>query len=371
MNDSLFVHSWSRFLETHLNDWRSLHQQLDAAPDLSPEWYQALLESRNIPHDDIRVFTAHDTAGIAVVLPYHIRTTPFSNLYARVFEPLSNLHCFHNGILSRLSDDRTNEALRTFLMSDKCKWDLIKIGNVSKDSMLSNLFTILHNQSRLPVIQQPGKTPPFLTIDTSWEKYLENKSSSFRYNLRRKRRKLESHGEISIEFITSDDDFDQTYQIICDIEDTSWKREAGTAITSRTFEQQFYKTVLRKFLADGKLLITLLRLSGKAIAYDISAISGNVAYCMKTSFDQAYSSESPGTTLRTELLEKLFDSGILEYDFLGAGESYKLGWSSGVRETAHFTAYNRTARGRLATIRTRLASTLYRQKDQAQPASST
>lgn len=353
MTESTFVKSWGDFLATHLDEWQALAANLDAAPDLGPLWANALVSVHRVPRKEISVFAAADSAGLALVYPFRLRRMSLPHFHSTMMEPLTNIYCIRSNILSRLSANETLQAIQKLSRQIK-SWDIFSINNISVGTEFDSIWSKFKHNGCYRTSTTPGNSPPYLTISGNWEDYLGGKSTNFRYNLRRKRRKLEACGDVEIEFVTSDEDFVRVYEQICKIEKHSWKATEGSAITSRAWESDFYGNILPPLLANGQAIVTLLRVSGKAVAHDISAVGGKTAYCLKTSFDDSYSAESPGMVLRTELLSRLFDQRLTEYDFLGAGESYKLGWSSGVRDTFDAIAYNRSWRGAFAAARNRV-----------------
>ena len=50
----------------------------------------------------------------------------------------------------------------------------------------------------------------------------------------------------------------------------------------------------------------------------------NRYYMLKTSYDQAYSEQSPGVVLREHVVRHLYETGCGEHDFLGDDEPWKM-----------------------------------------------
>lgn len=201
-----------------------------------------------------------------------------------------------------------------------------------------------------------GLTPPYLQISGTWEDFLQSKSGNFRSNLKRKPRRLAQLGSLDLQFLTEPAQMPAFLDAMREIEESSWKSDAGSAITSRAWEWAFYRQLVQRLAPRGGLLCTLLSVDSRAAAYDLSVVAHGVASCLKTSFDSRWSEGSPGLVLRAALMERIFRDGFREYDFLGANERYKLEWSETVRVHSRVRIYNpHGARGwllqRLAKLR--------------------
>ena len=68
---------------------------------------------------------------------------------------------------------------------------------------------------------------------------------------------------------------------------------------------------------------------------------------MKTSFDQEFATLSPGGYVIDASVERAFDLGAKEFDFLGDAAPHKLAWTSTTRKHGDFFLFGRTWKGRI------------------------
>jgi CelD/BcsL family acetyltransferase involved in cellulose biosynthesis len=216
----------------------------------------------------------------------------------------------------------------------------MEIRRLPRGSAVSNALHAYAKQAGAHVEEVSGLTPPYLTITNTWEEFLQGKSGNFRSNLKRKPKRLAQLGSVELTFLAEPAQMPAFLDAMREIEESSWKSDAGSAITSRAWEWAFYRELVQRLAPRAGLLCTLLTVDGRAAAYDLSVLSPGVASCLKTSFDSRWSEGSPGLVLRAALMERVFRDGFREYDFLGANERYKLEWSETVRAHTQLRIYN-------------------------------
>ena len=355
MSTAVYNSVWPEFIEQYLTAWELLHKSVGGSPDLSPSWHRALLIGQNISVDELFVLYSQDGNNLSLVLPYRIRDVSGFGIRYRIGGPLQNEYCMHSGVLSSMSIAAVSNVLIEGLdMSDR--WDIWEVNSLAKSSDSDDCWNAFREKNQLRGLRTPAATSPFLRPVGGWAGFLSSKSSNFRYNLRRKRRKLEKLGKLRIEFVTDAANFAGTFESICAIERRSWKQAAGSAITSpsRPWELEFYRCLLPALLERDQAIITFLYLDDRPVAHDISSRTSTRGFCLKTSFVAELASASPGIVLREALVEHLFSGGASEYDFLGGGERYKLEWATGTRPAFDVSLYGRTTAGTTAFWKRRL-----------------
>ena len=328
MLESRFV-PWSAL---DRSDWRRLFASIDAAPDLSVEWAESLIEAHKIPIDQVLVLQLSDRGGaVRAVIPLRLDQRKAMGLPVVSVSLLNNIFSLHLGALSDLDSQECIRALFDALSSRRGGWSTLAFDGVVAGSDLARAVEAEVSTRGLKLESSEGSASPYLKIDGDWDGFLRGKSANFRANMKRKLRRLMEAGDIEVCFVTDPAELDKAMRAIRQIETKSWKAEEGTAITDRVWEQDFYQALVSKFGKKGQLLITLVKRGSVPLAFDLTLIGGGKGYCLKTSFDAEFAELSAGAVLRTELMKRIFSLGLDEYDFLGKSERYKLEWSETTR----------------------------------------
>ena len=327
MLESRFV-PWSAVDRSDRSDWRRLFDSINAAPDLSVEWAEALVEAHKIPVDQLLVLQLSDHGGpVRALIPLRLGQRRVLGLSVVSVALLNNTFSLHLGVLSDLGSQDCIRAMIDALFSRRGSWSTIAFDGVVAGSELARAVEAEVSRRGLMLESSAGGASPYLKINNDWDGFLRGKSANFRANMKRKLRRLMETGEIEICFVTEPPDLDKAMGAIRQIEIGSWKAEEGTAITDRVWEQDFYQALVSKFGNKGQLLITLVTRGSVPLAFDLTLIGAGKGYCLKTSFDARFAELSAGAVLRAELMKKIFSLGLGEYDFLGKSERYKLEWS--------------------------------------------
>jgi CelD/BcsL family acetyltransferase involved in cellulose biosynthesis len=354
------VLAYTDFVARHGDAWRELTQRARAPLDLGPDWADSLIAGHCVDVSTVRVVTLTRGAELVAVLPVTLAWTKVLKLKVLVVAPLINLFSMHQGFLTCEPIGEILPALFEALWAMRPAPVWMELRRMPAGSPLTDAFRAYAQRVGAHTEETAGLTPPYLRITGTWEEFLQSKSGNFRSNLKRKPKRLAQLGSVDLKFLTEPAQMPAFLDAMREIEESSWKSDAGSAITSRAWEWAFYRELVQRVAPRKGLLCTLLTVDGRPAAYDLSTVAHGVASCLKTSFDARWSEGSPGLVLRAALMERIFRDGFSEYDFLGANERYKLEWSETVRAHSRVRIYNpHGARGwllqRLAKLRKRPA----------------
>ncbi len=275
----------------------------------------------------------------------HVRVR---GLRVRMVKPLLSIYALHQEILGQGSAEARVALAIAGLESCGIDWDIVDLNQLSQNGEFHAAWGTAASESGWKIGTSVGKAPPYLAIDCTWDAFLRRQSANFRSNLKRKARKLHEGRRCRIDFIRNPESMEAAFDAVEKVECQSWKADDGTSLMSRPWEMQFYRNLIEIFARNGQAMITLLTLDDEPVAYDMGVDGGRRVYCLKTSFDQRYRDLSPGLVLRAELMRKIFEEGMHEYDFLGDRERYKLEWTDTTRVDVSMTVMNTShLRGRV------------------------
>jgi CelD/BcsL family acetyltransferase involved in cellulose biosynthesis len=143
----------------------------------------------------------------------------------------------------------------------------------------------------------------FAELEQGWSK-------NFRKNLRRSARTLADQGtcELKVHRHIDDSQVEPLLMRAAEIEQRSWKAEAGSTILESEGMAQYYLQQFRWLAQRQELVVVFLELNGQAIAFEIGWLAKSVYHSFKVSYDQRYAPSSPGQLTMHLLLQQLIDS---------------------------------------------------------------
>ncbi|MBI3820928.1 MAG: GNAT family N-acetyltransferase [Planctomycetes bacterium] len=101
---------------------------------------------------------------------------------------------------------------------------------------------------------------------------------------------------------------------------------SGSFVDPRRCE--FYRKLGSTFLNDGLLRFARLEIGGKAVAYQIGVLAGNVYYQLQEGFHADFGDLRVGTALRARVVEALIAEGVRRYDFMEGESQHKAEWGA-------------------------------------------
>ncbi|HEX6420802.1 MAG TPA: GNAT family N-acetyltransferase [Acidimicrobiales bacterium] len=185
---------------------------------------------------------------------------------------------------------------------------------------------------------------PYVDADATWQDYRDTLGGKLRRELRRRRRRLEAQGRVTVTIDGEREGLDELLDECFRIEAIG-RRGRGGAIASDTATASFYREACAWAADHGMLRIARLRLDQRAIAFDLAFEERGRHYLLKTGYDPGFAPLALGLLLRAEMIERAFGTGLRSYEFLGTDEAWKLAWARSVRELVELRAFGPTVSG--------------------------
>lgn len=311
--------------------WNRLADELHATPFDRPGWLSAWWTA--FGDGRLRVFASGQAHPRAVVAMHRTRV----GLYG-----LTNWHSATSGLLA--SDERSLAELGTSLVADRPH--VIGLQFLPADAWPTPELARLLEAAGYRVLLRPLADQSFVTIDGDFESFVAGASRNLRGDVRRRRRRLEEAGALTLDVVDGRHDLDKLLDEGFAVEGSGWKTDAGTAINSSPVTESFYREVAEWAAASGYLRLCYLRLDGRCIAFQYNLVADGILYDLKGGFDPAYERFSPGKVLHAAMLHHSFEHRLRRYEFLGVAERYKLHWATGSRQTVTLRAFAPTVVGR-------------------------
>jgi hypothetical protein len=336
------VLSWPETLRKIGADWSALVRASGANPSLDPRWMDAVLRSHARTREAF-VAAAHEGDALVGVLPFIETSVRLRGLPLKAVDFASNLVSYHPEIVGAPAEQLLEATLAH---AHDGRWDLLRIDNAPDDSPTVQAVRSVAARLRARTLTRPGETSPYIAIESGWDEFLATRSKKFRANVTRAVRRMKEQGETAMQWFGPGDDVEALLRFMLDIEERSWKADAGSAITDRRIEIEYYRCVLPVLREMGALFANVLFIKDVPAAYVLCCNYNGWVGQLKTSFDKSI--QDAGARVIDESVKQAFASGARTYDFLGEASAHKLKWTDRVRTHRGYWLLSRRPLARLA-----------------------
>ncbi len=216
-------------------------------------------------------------------------------------------------------------------------WDTLELRGVPADSFLARELPGMARAERCSVYVREVSRAPWFEVQ-GIEQRIHRR---FRGDMNRLERQL---GGVELERVTA---FDRSaLREVLQLEASSWKGRAGTAIACEGRLVAFYAATARVFARRGQLTIAFLRARGRRIAGCFALEDAETFHLLKIAHDPEYAHYGPGQLLVRETALDAARRGLVRYDLLGHDTAYKMKWTDNVRSHVEIRIYAPSVRGR-------------------------
>ncbi|HWL65742.1 MAG TPA: GNAT family N-acetyltransferase [Actinomycetota bacterium] len=345
MSESITIH---RSIDEISHEWNALAEKLKTEPWMRPAWFRIWQEA--FGRGELEIHTVRDE-GVLRGLVVMERIGSELRSAAATETP-------SHGFLTE--SDSESRLLAQSLLEAADRVNLWPIpahdASILRDGALAAGRSLLSRDI--------GGSP-FVRI-SDWEAYSAGLETKMLRELRRRKRRLDERGDLTLEVTTGRDEWGDLFDECLTLEGRGWKGESGTAIASNIATRTFYRRLCMEASDSDWLVIGSLRLDERLIAFDISLELDERHHLMKTSFDPELARYSPGSQLRYLMLRRAFDLQLQTYEFLGRDDAWKMEWTSEVRPLQHVRTFPGTLRGSAERIAYRVGRVVKRRLARSQ-----
>jgi CelD/BcsL family acetyltransferase involved in cellulose biosynthesis len=335
-----------------LFDWDSAARELNGVwsglitsggfnPSLHPDWLGITLSVWGLSSSASVALVQEEGRCLAIV-PFLLRRRTLAGIPLRCLELCSNVLAYHAEIVAEGDLER---ALRLLLADRRLPaWDALRLSNVTESGVTARAVRAVADGMDCGVSSRRGERSPYLRIESPWESYLKTRPKKLRSNITRCERIMRDAGESGMTWYEAGSDVSSLLNEMLAVESGSWKSGAGIAIAADSPEAAYY-TRLLPWLAQHGMLANVLYVHGKPSAYALCANWGGWIGQLKTSFSAEL--RDAGSRVIQASLERAFERGAREYDFLGDAAFHKLRWTESVRPHEDLWMFAPSLRGKM------------------------
>lgn len=281
------------------------------------------------PRARLKCLTSRDADGqLAAALPLVCERGSFYGFPVRQLVSPTNVHSFRFDLIAADAESAARSIWVT-LAADP-SWDLIKITDVPEGGNAWRLYRMA-SEAGFPTGAWECQRSPYIPLASSYDEMAKDLTPKFKSNLRRRRKKLEARGAISVERVTGGGQLQCRLEECFALERSGWKGRQGSAAGQSRQTHGFYSDLAYRAASEGYLSLYFLKLDGKPIASQYGLIKRGVFSLLLTSYDESFKEFSPSQLLLEEVTKNCIVEGMSEFDFLGCDLEWKLDWSTMAR----------------------------------------
>jgi CelD/BcsL family acetyltransferase involved in cellulose biosynthesis len=240
-----------------------------------------------------------------------------------------------------------NNLLR-YLMTEKAsEWNLLLLDKVASDSQTARYLRSSLDEAASSWQSEMSHEALIIPLNKNWQEYLASQSPRFRKTLRNIVNRMQKLGRLDVRTYQGRTAAAEATEKLFSVSDASWKVADGIAITSSTKRMRFFKELSEGAVTAEGIRIVILEVDGKPVASETQIVDRGIVYALRSDYDERFADSSPGTFLQMEILQELFASSYVEYNFGVGLNPYKTRWTEERRQLMRFRLYNDTLYGRL------------------------
>jgi CelD/BcsL family acetyltransferase involved in cellulose biosynthesis len=324
-------------------EWNALVERTCDEPFFRHEFIRSWLENFK-PQAVLKLLTGRDSGGrLVALLPLIEEPVRLFGILIRQWTSPTNVQ---SARFDLIAEDRAAavDAFFSFLEHQN-GWDLLRITDIPPDGAALK-FQAAARQRGFPLGLYQSHRSVYIPLHSSIELLQAALSGKFRGNLRRRRKLLETRGEISVEHITGGPDMQKQLEECFAIEQSGWKGQHGEPANADPRIHGFYSALAKRSARAGFFSLYRLLLDGRPIAFHYGLSRNGTYSLLMTSYDESLKDCSPGHLLVEEVLKRCIATGHREFDFLGCDLEWKRAWSERSRQHVWLFVFRKNLRGR-------------------------
>ena len=295
---------------------------------------------------ELHVIVVRAGGQIVAIAPLLFERTRMYGMPVRRLRLLQNDHSPRADFIIADYVSQSYHAIWTSLFHERHKWDVMLLSQLPPETPTVEFVKGLATADGCATGMWRSGCSPYLPIAGTEADYFAGLSGKFRQNLRNRMTRLSRLGKPALE-IVSDTSLSEAVGDAIRLEESGWKRDAGTAISTDRQTREFYMRLAARMADRGWLRLMFLNVNGRRIATSYSIEHDHRLFLCKTGYDPEYNTCSPFKLLMHFIVRYAFAEGATEIDLLGDNEPWKEEWTEASRQHSWLFVFSNTNRARL------------------------
>jgi CelD/BcsL family acetyltransferase involved in cellulose biosynthesis len=294
----------------------------------------------------LHVIVVRAGGQIVAIAPLLFERARMYGMPVRRLRLLQNDHSPRSDFIVADYASQCYQAIWTSLFHERHNWDVLLLSQLPPETSTVEFVSGLAAADGCATGLWRSGSSPYLSISGTEADYFANLSSKFRQNLRNRMTRLTRVGKPALEIISESSLSDAVDEAIR-LEESGWKRDAGTAISTDHNVRLFYARLAERMADRGWLRLMFLNVNGHRIATSYSIEHNRRLFLCKTGYDPDYNTCSPFKLLMHFIVRYAFAAGANEIDLLGDSEPWKEEWTEASRPHNWLFVFSDSNRARL------------------------
>jgi CelD/BcsL family acetyltransferase involved in cellulose biosynthesis len=333
-------------------DWNRLCETMPHATVFHRhEWFSAAWQWQRSSH--ALAILVVEAAGVPIgIAPLAITRLPAGGglLAARRLEFLLVPDSQCCDVLAAVDDlPRVTAALASTLRAFAKEWDELRLRLLMRDSPGTSALQGALAAAGLNPVCDARDANPLIDLRGPWQDYYATRTRRLKKGNNLIANHLQKAGTVEVQHLTGRMDAaqaDRLLDTLAAVSARSWKQRTGNTL-DQAGPRAFFTALTRAAAANGWLSVWLLALNSEVIATEYQLCFGGRVHALRSDFDPAYDTLSPGTYLNWKLLEASFGGDYALYLFGPGDNPYKQRWAQDALPLDTLTAWSPSWRGRL------------------------
>ena len=292
--------------------WDALAVQL-GRPFSSPAWTLAWWRHAAPPGAELRVIAVLDGDTVAGIAPFFAEGRRYRLLASDAslgVEPLA----------VPSAEREVIELTAAALTGAEPPPDIVELGGIGSGSPWPRLLHETWPGKRRPAMRRELSLPlPVLELGgRTYEEWFASKSSSFRHQSRRLRRRLVEEGG-QFRLAAGEDELAYGLEAFAALHHARWRSRGGSAVLTPGVEAMLPEAA-RELADDGRLRLWLTEVDGQVIGADVWLAAGGEVSQWLGGFDDAWAQANVSLLSMLSAIEDRFERGDRRID-LGGGRA--------------------------------------------------
>jgi hypothetical protein len=306
-------------------EWNKLNSSLPHNnPLMSYEWILSFIESKIENNETWAVVVCSHQSDLMAVLPLVITDTKKYGVSFQQLElPYDNQTMSVDMLMKPRVEKDIFKSLIKFVFINFPKSKLIVFRRIDENTNLLNNY-----QSYFLSHTEFCESGAQIIVPKNYHEFRNNLSKNFKSNLNKSNNKaIKSGGMLFL-----DDDLislpsSEKLKIVCEMENSGWKGNAGSSIISSNKDLLFYENLVDRLEKSGVLYFHFLKIGEDIVAGNIGIKHGEKLLLWKLAYDDSFKKYSPGGLLLERLIERnSLNKNFTSIDFM-TGESWYKNWN--------------------------------------------
>jgi CelD/BcsL family acetyltransferase involved in cellulose biosynthesis len=302
----------------------------------------------------LHVLAARREGELIAIAPLTLRVERIHGVPVRWLGPFRNRHTLRSDWLLGDTPGTALAAMLSRLRGDAGRWDVLLLENVPDDApLVSELATAARGAGLDAEVWQSGRRLRFLPLAGGFDEYLRTRSSNFRWQTKKSRKRLAARGALAIERVVEGSAIEARLSDVFALESRAWQGRAAESALDFD-DRAFQRALLEELAPDASGELWLLR-CGDHIVAALALLGGpQRLHVFTTYYDEDFADASPGTLLQLEMLRSAWERGVAEVDFHGDTPAFAR-WTDHARSHRTARVWSPSLRARLLRAGRRLA----------------